>query len=106
MTVRTVADLRAALDDFPAYWPVGLEVYVGGDLITDVVDLGPVKVTTGSAGNDVVLGATEDVYGVVELVDEALEQRERIHAQGIGLARTLAGVPPWMSHHRATRRAT
>lgn len=75
MTIRTVGELRAALDAFPDYRPLAVEVTVGGDLVTDVVDLDRLEERT--AGHDayVTLVPAPDEYDVRQLIDDGLAAR-------------------------------
>lgn len=74
----TVDHLRELLADLPGYYPVAIQTIVGGDLVTDDVDLVDIKVTGGS--NDwsphvVLVPDPADPYCTRDLIDEALAAR-------------------------------
>lgn len=72
-TVRTVADLRRALDEVPDYYELGVEVIVGGDVITDTVALERTVIRDGgSAGPYVELIPAASSYEVREHIDNGL----------------------------------
>ena len=66
--------LRALLEDVPDLAEVAIRIVVGGDLVTDDVDVEDVKVTGDSAGTRVVL-VPADVYDLRDLIDEGLAAR-------------------------------
>lgn len=80
MTIRTVGELRAALAGFPDYRALVVEVTVGGDLVTDVVDLERLSERIVSSGGDtaVVLHHAPDPYDVRALIDDGLRYREQL----------------------------
>jgi hypothetical protein len=80
MSIRTVGELREALAHFPDYRPIAVEVTVGGDLVTDVVDLDRLEERT--AGHDawITLVPAPDEYDVRALIDEGLTYRALIEA--------------------------
>lgn len=91
MTIRTVGELRAALADFPDYRTLVVEVTVGGDLVTDVVDLAQLdEVIVGSQGATAVrLVPVEDQYDTRELIDDGLLLRAMVE-EGGQLGRLIA----------------
>jgi len=77
VTIRTVGDLIDALAAYPPWRPVVVEVTVGGDLVTDVVDLLELdEATEKNAGTYVILRPAEDDYDVRALIDDGLRYRE------------------------------
>lgn len=81
----TVGELRDRLAAFPDYRPVVVEITVGGDLVTDTVDLAEVR----ADGHDtayVLLRPAPDEYDVRALIDDGLayreEQREKLPPSG------------------------
>jgi len=82
MTIRTVGQLIDALTAYPPWRDVVVEVTVGGDLVTDVVDL--LEVTEGMVTSDgttaIVLRPAEDDYDVRALIDDGLRYREEAGA--------------------------
>lgn len=80
MTIRTVGQLIDALTAYPPWRDVVVEVTVGGDLVTDVVDLELVdEAIVGTGGATAVrLKPAEDVYDTRALIDDGLLLRARI----------------------------
>lgn len=75
---RTVADLIAALEEFPGYWPVAVEVIVGGDIGTDETEL--LEVTSEGMLPRVLLVPADIGYEVRGLIDEGLAARAALEA--------------------------
>lgn len=75
MTIRTIRDLRDALDEFPDYWPITVEQIVGGDLVTEDAELEALEEYGYSAGTIVRIKPSPDQFGTLELIDEGLKAR-------------------------------
>lgn len=74
MTIRTVRDLITALEQFPDYYPLQVEVTVGGDLVHDTVALDEVR-AEGLTDPYVCLVPAPDEYDTRGLIDEGLAVR-------------------------------
>lgn len=80
-----VQQLRERLANFPGYLEVAVEITVGGDIVTDIVDLDDVRL----AGHSVLyveLVPAPDEYDLRALIDDGLaaradaEEREAMNA--------------------------
>ena len=69
------ADLRRLLEDVPDLAEVTIRIDVGGDLVTDDVDVDEVKVTGDHTGTRVVL-VPRHGYDLTGLIDDGLTARE------------------------------
>lgn len=74
--IRTVGELREQLAPFPDYRPLVVEVTIGGDLVTDDVDLLELEEGGTSEGTYVRLRHAPDDYDVRNLIDDGLAYRE------------------------------